>query len=1695
VRVRGEGPPPTIQSKLFFGEQEETVTDAIANPVRSMPAPRVNLPPIQRRDAESVGNQPNLAARMMPVVQRRDAESVGNQPNLAARMMPVVQRQPQPTVSIPRQQWIQRIEEQPEAKLEQEDESAPVQAKLENATVQRQSEANVEEEAEDSLPVQTKLENATVQRQSEVAQESENEDHSMQLVQPKLTVGAPGDKYEIEADSMAERVMSMNVPDAPAAIQRKEVGEEDSLQRSPLADSITPLIQRQSEEEEDIQTKPSVQQIGGDGGVQASSSIENTLASQSGSGSPLDEDVRSFMEPRFGNDFSSVRIHTGSTAVQMNKELHAQAFTHGSDVYFNEGKYNPGSNEGKQLLAHELTHVVQQTGAVQPKSATQWVKKGNKIQAKGLSAVSSEAQPAIQLKENPQQQTEKDNKVQPAKPAQAAATATESGQGGVKSQTPAAKGGTTAAKSQGQGNGGTAAAKQNATKPADSGSTSDTSAGGGGAKSLASLQDDPAFQAVVNKAKGVAQDKKKHDPAKAESKEAQDAAEPPANEVESKAQDKQVGEMNQQQPGEFNAEAFKAALMEKIAAVIPNNEEDAKKFKDSNQIDSVKQDMSSQVTQEQEQAAGPIEEKTKEAPNTSGIEPKPVTPLQPPEAGSPQTDIGAEKAAPKPKPESEVSEPLKANSQEIDQQMADAHLTEEQLKKSNEPQFQEALGAKKAAQANAVEAPKAYRQDEKATLNKAQTEAQATSQMQLQGMHGEREQLLAQVMGAQSETQGKDTQERTKIANEINGIYEKTKGEVETVLNGIDAEVTSKFDAGAATAKQKFETYVGQKMEAWEKQRYGEWYDVTGWDERVSDAWNGLPPEVNQFFVDGRQLYLNSMDVTLTGIANFVAQKLNEAKLKIASGKQKIQEYVAGLPENLKQVGQEAAQNIQEKFNQLEESVNNKQDELIDSLAQKYSENLQQIDAEIEKRKEENRGLKDKAKDAIVGTIQTIMQLKDMLMGVLAKAAGAIDKIILDPIAFLGNLISGIKQGFDKFSGNIENHLQKGLLGWLTGALAGAGITMPESFDLKGIFSLVMQVLGVVYEGIKSRVIKALGKNGEKMFAALESGFEMFVILKNEGIAGLWQFLQDKIGDLKVMVIDTIKTFVIENVIKAGVLWVVSLLNPASAFVKACKAIYDIIMFFIERGSQIAQLVNAVTDSVGAIASGAVGGAAALIENALGTSLPVVISFMASLLGLGGISEKIEGIIKTVRQPIDKAIDWLIAQAVKFAKKIGKALGFGKDEKGKDGKDNKEGKLEDSEVGKTVNFSAASESHRLWINAQGTSTTVMVASTPTPVETKLNEWQGKVDSLPEDKRPQAQSLLATARQHLGTTEQKAQTTAKEMQEAKQNSADEAAVAEAEQADNQTELTEQTLAETLQQLFECFGEGDIPTEINIEEPFSMAGEGHTLTLQEQQGQLSILMASSQQLPLTSKFQSLYTEIDDWRHFLEQYVYPKVSSDIQQQIESKLKHLKAIRQTQVSKYQKSYEDTFGNRRGDTGHQNPEREKHALKALTDMAKADITAIQEWATQTEVQDLSPEAIKNNLRRLGRQFFDQAVEDRRQRVDNILSKFQTRNGAPVKYRGSLAEGQRGPHKGGVRFNPDDFDLDLYVVDPTEHAAVLRANPALGRDDSNAPIPASRARGHILDLQEQVVQALEAAGAVPGIRVGKNYILLRKTAP
>src|SRR5262249_7028751 len=153
----------------------------------------------------------------------------------------------------------------------------------------------------------------------------------------------------------------------------------------------------------------------------------------------------------------------------------------------------------------------------------------------------------------------------------------------------------------------------------------------------------------------------------------------------------------------------------------------------------------------------------------------------------------------------------------------------------------------------------------------------------------------------------------------------------------------------------------------------------------------------------------------------------------------------------------------------------------------------------------------------------------------------------------------------------------------------------------------------------------------------------------------------EKLSNLEDLVLGPIKEFVVEKVIKAGITWLISLLNPAAAFIKACKLIYDIVMFFVERGKQIMEFVNSILDSIVAIAKGNLSIVADAIDRSLGNLLPLAISFLADLIGLGGISEKIKSIIDVVRGPVDKVIDAVVGGAARaFKATFGKGVAWAK---------------------------------------------------------------------------------------------------------------------------------------------------------------------------------------------------------------------------------------------------------------------------------------------------------------------------------------------------------------------------------------------------------------------------------------------------
>ncbi len=172
------------------------------------------------------------------------------------------------------------------------------------------------------------------------------------------------------AEKEEEPVQMQAVKEEEEPVQMKAAAEEEEpvqMQSDPTslklrrAEKEEEPVQMQAgkEEEEPVQMKTNGQK----NGKKKLLTVEELLARSKGQGIPLPEDVRAAMESQFKSDFSEVRIHTGEDAVTMTQLLKAHAFTQGCDIYFNEGKYQPFTAGGQELLAHELTHVVQQNQA------------------------------------------------------------------------------------------------------------------------------------------------------------------------------------------------------------------------------------------------------------------------------------------------------------------------------------------------------------------------------------------------------------------------------------------------------------------------------------------------------------------------------------------------------------------------------------------------------------------------------------------------------------------------------------------------------------------------------------------------------------------------------------------------------------------------------------------------------------------------------------------------------------------------------------------------------------------------------------------------------------------------------------------------------------------------------------------------------------------------------------------------------------------------------------------------------------------------------------------------------------------------------------------------------------------------------------------------------------------------------------
>ena len=342
----------------------------------------------------------------------------------------------------------------------------------------------------------------------------------------------------------------------------------------------------------------------------------------------------------------------------------------------------------------------------------------------------------------------------------------------------------------------------------------------------------------------------------------------------------------------------------------------------------------------------------------------------------------------------------------------------------------------------------------------------------------------------------------------------------------------------------------------------------------------------------------------------------------------------------------------------------------------------------------------------------------ELLTAVLAKMALAWDTIKAKPVDFLKNLFKTIMLALKGFFKNILTHLGHGIVGWLTSELKGSNVQLPQDWtDIGQIFSFVASVLGLSV----NHVCELLEKRGLNTIAAavrtgarlLAEAWDWILLIIRGDFAGFWQKIKQKLTNLKDMMIQGIIDWIMEEVVGAIMMQLVTTADPTgiSETIMLIIDTYRTIKTVVQYMRQVLEMMQKMLDSILNIANGVLQPAADLIEDAMDLGMPVVIGFLANLAGIGNVGQKIKDVIKKIRDKVDDAILWLIDIAKSAIQTIAGAVGAVRDW-----------------WRERFTTKIGDEEHTVTAHGQGPSAEIWVESTPKRLADLLSELDANPDS-------------------------------------------------------------------------------------------------------------------------------------------------------------------------------------------------------------------------------------------------------------------------------------------------------------------------------------------------------------------------------
>ncbi|MEO0987544.1 MAG: DUF4157 domain-containing protein [Cyanobacteria bacterium J06639_14] len=345
----------------------------------------------------------------------------------------------------------------------------------------------------------------------------------------------------------------------------------------------------------------------------------------------------------------------------------------------------------------------------------------------------------------------------------------------------------------------------------------------------------------------------------------------------------------------------------------------------------------------------------------------------------------------------------------------------------------------------------------------------------------------------------------------------------------------------------------------------------------------------------------------------------------------------------------------------------------------------------------------------------------DLIGSIITNALQALDDIQQDPVGFLINLLNTAKLGFQNFFGNIAEHLIGGLTDWLFRAVREAGIEPPADLSFESILGFVLEVLGLTMDHMWELLAEHIGQEQVDQIRGaidrvVELGGEAWAFIQEvqeKGIGAIWEYIESQLTGLWSTVLTQVQEYVMERVIMVGMRWLLSLLDATgiTPVINSFIAFFNAIQSAIEYLRDMLAVVNDFVSTVASIAAGDIEPGAARMEEGLGNSVPIVIGFIANQLGLGNISDRLGQIIESIREMVDKALNWLIEQALNLGESILRTLGFSTESNEPVSSQNEDAGPETaSEINLHESFSMSGENHTLYAVLRGERLSIKMAS-------------------------------------------------------------------------------------------------------------------------------------------------------------------------------------------------------------------------------------------------------------------------------------------------------------------------------------------------------------------------------------------------